>query len=207
MRKTPLRVAFFTDCFHEVNGVALTSRQLEGFARRRKMPFFSLHIGPETKIVTEQTVTVMELKRSRFSVALDAGMYFDLLGMRHWARVRRALREFQPDLIHITGPGDCGLLGLFSGMATETAAGRFLAYQSARVRLAAAGEVRSGVRPGIGAGSAFRAHLVLQLCARHPGSQSRVDRDAQEAHAQACVFDGARHRYGAVFTPEARPPG
>ncbi|MCU1260253.1 MAG: glycosyl transferase group 1 [Bryobacterales bacterium] len=111
MRETPPRVAFFTDCFHEVNGVALTSRQLDGFARRRDLPFFSLHIGPETKVVTEGPVTTMELKRSALSISLDAGMYFDLLGLRHLEHARRALTAFAPDLIHITGPGDCGLLG------------------------------------------------------------------------------------------------
>ncbi len=111
MERTHPRVAFFTDCFHEVNGVALTSRQYESFARRRRTPFFSLHIGPQTKLWTDESVTVMELQRSGASVALDAGMYFDMLWMRHLARVRRALQEFQPDLIHITGPGDCGLLG------------------------------------------------------------------------------------------------
>jgi phosphatidylinositol alpha 1,6-mannosyltransferase len=111
MTEIPLRIAFFTDCFHEVNGVALTSRQLDGFARRRGLPFFSLHIGPETKIVTEGAAVTMELKRSPLSIGLDAGMYFDVLGLRHMRRVRRALRAFAPDLIHITGPGDCGLLG------------------------------------------------------------------------------------------------
>jgi phosphatidylinositol alpha 1,6-mannosyltransferase len=111
MTETPPRVAFFTDCFHEVNGVALTSRQLDTFARHRGLPFFSLHIGPQTKLVTEGSCTTMELQRSPLSIGLDAGMYFDFLALRHLGRVRRALRTFAPDLIHITGPGDCGLLG------------------------------------------------------------------------------------------------
>lgn len=105
------RVAFFTDCFHEVNGVAHTSRQLDGYARRRGLPLFSLHVGPETNVVTEGAVTTMELKRSALSVALDADMYFDAMGLRHLGRTERALKAFAPDLIHITGPGDCGILG------------------------------------------------------------------------------------------------
>ncbi len=111
MSQNPPRIAFFTDCFHEVNGVAHTSRQLDSFARRRGLPFFSAHIGPETKVTAEGSVTTVELKRSGAAVALDAGMYFDLLGLRHAFRVRRELAKFRPDLIHITGPGDCGLLG------------------------------------------------------------------------------------------------
>ena len=107
------RVAFFTDCFHEVNGVALTSRQLDSFARKRELPFFSLHAGPKTKSWTEGAHTTVELRRSRPSVPLDAGMHFDPFFFRHLARVRRELKAFQPDVIHITGPGDCGLLGAY----------------------------------------------------------------------------------------------
>ena len=39
MNSSPPRVAFFTDTYDEINGVALTSRQLAAFARRRGYPF------------------------------------------------------------------------------------------------------------------------------------------------------------------------
>jgi glycosyltransferase involved in cell wall biosynthesis len=107
----PPRVAFFTDCFHEVNGVALTSRQLDAFARRRGLPFLSVHSGPKTCSWTHGSVTTLELKRGLFSIPLDAGMHFDTLCTRHLLRVKRALQAFEPDVIHITGPGDSGLLG------------------------------------------------------------------------------------------------
>jgi phosphatidylinositol alpha 1,6-mannosyltransferase len=106
-----MRVAFLTDCFHEVNGVALTSRQLDSFARRRNLPFLSVHVGPETKTWTDGSVTTLELKRSLASVPLDAGMHFDTLCLRHLSRVKKAIKAFEPDIIHITGPGDGGLLG------------------------------------------------------------------------------------------------
>ncbi len=111
MLQTPPRVAFFTDCFHEVNGVALTSRQLDGFARKRALPFLSVHAGPVTRVQNDGAYTSIELKRSLASVPLDAGMHFDVFAPRHFNLVRRELVLFQPDLIHITGPGDCGLLG------------------------------------------------------------------------------------------------
>jgi glycosyltransferase involved in cell wall biosynthesis len=38
-------------------------------------------------------------------------MHFDTLHTRHLTRVRNAVKAFDPDLIHITGPGDCGILG------------------------------------------------------------------------------------------------
>ena len=34
-----LRVAFFSCVYHEVDGVAETSRQFESFARRQQLPF------------------------------------------------------------------------------------------------------------------------------------------------------------------------
>ena len=106
------RVAFFTDCFHEVNGVALTSRQLHAFAERRGHPFFSLHIGSQRRVWTAGSVTTVEIDRSRFSLALDADMFFDFAFLRHLRFVRQELEAFRPDVIHITGPGDCGILGL-----------------------------------------------------------------------------------------------
>jgi glycosyltransferase involved in cell wall biosynthesis len=106
------RVAFITDCFHEVNGVALTSRQLHDFAARRRHPFFSIHIGQHRRTWREGSVTTMELDRSRFRMALDADMFFDFAFTRHLNAVRRELQQFRPDVIHITGPGDCGILGL-----------------------------------------------------------------------------------------------
>ena len=41
----PLRVAYFPDSFHEINGVAHTSRQFEAFARRRQLPFLCVRAG------------------------------------------------------------------------------------------------------------------------------------------------------------------
>jgi len=109
--EAPPRIAFLTDCFHEVNGVALTSRQLEAFARRRGLPFLSVHVGPQTKSWAEESVITLELKRSFGSIPLDAGMHFDAFCLRHFERVKRAIKAFEPDIIHITGPGDCGILG------------------------------------------------------------------------------------------------
>jgi phosphatidylinositol alpha 1,6-mannosyltransferase len=106
------RVAFLTDCFHEVNGVALTSRQLHDFAQRRQYPFFSVHAAQNRRLWREGSVTTMELDRSRLQLALDADMAFDFAFTRHLGAVRQELEAFRPDVIHITGPGDCGILGL-----------------------------------------------------------------------------------------------
>jgi len=105
------RVAFFTDSFHEVNGVALTSRQFEAFARRRGLPFLSVHGGPRETVVKDEPAWTLELRRGWAAFGLDRDLSCDpLLHMQH-ERVAQVLKEFRPDLIHITGPGDLGTLG------------------------------------------------------------------------------------------------
>jgi glycosyltransferase involved in cell wall biosynthesis len=106
-----MRVAFFTDSFHEINGVAHTSRNLDAFARRRGYPFLSVHAGPETSLVRDGNHLELNLKRSLAGIPLDNNMSFDPLFGRHWSRVVETLRQFRPDVLHITGPSDAGLLG------------------------------------------------------------------------------------------------
>jgi len=110
-------VAFFTDSFHEANGVALTSRQFDQFARERGYPFFSVHAGPATKHVKDGPYESFELANSRATLRLEHDLFFDLRFLRHRHRVIAALREFGPDLIHVTGPGHMGLLGAIAGKA------------------------------------------------------------------------------------------
>ena len=110
MQSAP-RVAFFADSFHEVNGVALTSRQLDAFARRRNLPFLSVHSGPETTTKTEGSITTMELERGPASLTIDDGLKFDPFLWRYMRRMVKAVRQFRPDVIHVTGPSDMGILG------------------------------------------------------------------------------------------------
>jgi phosphatidylinositol alpha 1,6-mannosyltransferase len=105
------RVAFFTDSFHEVNGVAHTSRHFDAFARRRSLPFLNVHAGPKTLLNQEGPVWTLELQRSDAGIGLEHDMSFDLLFWRHRRMVAAALKEFGAELIHITGPSDVGVLG------------------------------------------------------------------------------------------------
>lgn len=107
----PPRVAFFTDSFYEVNGVAHTSRNFDAFARRRAMPFLNVHAGPQTRLTREGPVWAMELKRSPVGFGLEHDMSFDLLLMRFRHKLAVHLKEFGAELIHITGPSDVGMLG------------------------------------------------------------------------------------------------
>jgi glycosyltransferase involved in cell wall biosynthesis len=106
-------VAFFTDSFHEVNGVALTSRQFEDFARRRELPFLSVHAGPRTHTETIGSVTRCEIQRSKaaFNVEATSDLAFDPLIARNRTTLLYQLGKFRPDVVHVTGPGDFGMLG------------------------------------------------------------------------------------------------
>lgn len=105
------RVAFFTDSFHDVNGVAHTSRQLDQFARRQGHPILSVHAGPRTAEWVEDSCHTLEFGRSRSRIPLDEGLAFDPWFMRFWPRAAAAVDRFQPNVIHVTGPGDLGTLG------------------------------------------------------------------------------------------------
>jgi glycosyltransferase involved in cell wall biosynthesis len=106
-------VALFTDSFYETNGVARVSREFASFAQRSNLPFFCVHAGKETGVSREGSVWTMDLKRSLASFPLDKDLNCDLLLNRYRNRLVRELTEFQPDLIHITGPGDLGVLGFW----------------------------------------------------------------------------------------------
>ncbi|MDQ4120123.1 MAG: glycosyltransferase [Acidobacteriota bacterium] len=108
-----LRVAFFTDSYLEVNGVALTSKRLENFAFRRGYPFLTVHAGTKTELTKDGSVIRQELKRSPLAIPMDAGLKYDPLFERHHSRAKKLVAEFKPDVIHITGLNDVSILGVY----------------------------------------------------------------------------------------------
>jgi phosphatidylinositol alpha 1,6-mannosyltransferase len=106
------RVAYFPDSFHEINGVAHTSRHFEAYARRHQLPFLCIRAGNRS-ISLEQhgELTTLELPRGFLSFPLDKDLRIDPLFFRFFGRMTRALREFGAELIHITGPSDLGIMG------------------------------------------------------------------------------------------------
>ncbi len=111
------RVALFTDCFHEVNGVALTCRQLHAFAQRRGLPLLTVHAGdrPESGNASSGAggPAMLQLRRSPLAIAVDSELSFDLLLQRHRGRALEAARSWGAEVVHITSPGDVGILGAF----------------------------------------------------------------------------------------------
>ena len=110
MRANP-RVALFTDSYLEVNGVAHTSRQLATHAMRAGRDLLVVHAGPQTGEVNDGSLHRLSLHRTTVGFALDVDLRFDLLLWRYATRVVDVVQRFKPDLIHLTGPSDIGLLG------------------------------------------------------------------------------------------------
>lgn len=106
-----LRIAFFPDAYHEVDGVANTSRHFEAFAKKHRVEFLTVHAGPKRQIFTSGSVTRIELPRSPVTLRLDRTHRHDLAFWRHYRQVFERVQAFAPDVVQITGPSDVGMLG------------------------------------------------------------------------------------------------
>jgi glycosyltransferase involved in cell wall biosynthesis len=111
---SPPRIAYFPDSFHEVNGVAHTSRHFTAYARRHNIPMLCVRAGQTTRrLRPEGSVHAIELGRSPLAVHLEKDLSFDPLFFRYTNRVSASVRSFRPDIIHITGPSELGLFGAY----------------------------------------------------------------------------------------------
>lgn len=107
------RVAFFTDTFQEINGVALTSRQLTAFAGRRQYPFLCIRGAAATRKFDEDDVTHIELARGPFAFELDHGLRHDPALWRLAGYVLEMVEDFKPDIVHVVSPGDVSEVGVY----------------------------------------------------------------------------------------------
>jgi len=109
---SPPRVAYFPDSFHEINGVAHTSRHFEAFARRRHLPFLCVRAGGRSPALLEEgSIWTLELPRGFLSFALEKDLRFDPAFLRHFPLIQQVMERFQPEVVHITGPSELGMLG------------------------------------------------------------------------------------------------
>lgn len=105
------RVALFADSLLEVNGVALTCRMLDSFAARHGLPLLLVHAGPETAVRRRGQQWRLSLRTSRLHWSLEKDLKFDFLFWRHLKLACRTLREFEAEIVHLTGPNHTGFLG------------------------------------------------------------------------------------------------
>ena len=107
------RVALFCETFHEINGVALTARQLAAYAQRQNFPLLAVHGGKTTGTHDEGSARRVELKRAWPSIPIECDLKYDFFFWRYAGLIREELKRFQPDVIHITSPGELGQLGVY----------------------------------------------------------------------------------------------
>ena len=92
--------------------MAHTARHFAAWAARTGKPFLCVRAGPGSpRSVKEDSLHTLELPRGAASFALDKDLEYDPLFARHAGAISQALRAFKPDLVHITGPSELGMLG------------------------------------------------------------------------------------------------
>jgi phosphatidylinositol alpha 1,6-mannosyltransferase len=101
------RVALFADTFYEVNGAARTCREFAAYARRERLPFFCVRWGK----ARQASADALELVRSGLSLPVDPDLRFDPCCYQALDAVQKEVEKFQPDVIHVTSPGDLGIMG------------------------------------------------------------------------------------------------
>jgi glycosyltransferase involved in cell wall biosynthesis len=121
MIETP-RVALFADTFHEINGAANVLRRLVNFARENDFPLMCVRAGQETSFCEEGSLQIYEFERSRLSIPVDGELRYDPLFWRFRKLIGEKLREFRPNVIHLTGLNDVSQLGFFFAHYNRTPA-------------------------------------------------------------------------------------
>lgn len=211
MKKESPRVAFFPCVYHEVDGVAQTSRQFEAFARRQELPFLMVHAGPRDEVKTAGPVTRVQLQRGPVKFPLDRAHDYDLLFLRYYRKLEPLLRELRPDVVQITGPSDVGTLGAYVAHKMKiplAASWQTNIHQYARRRMAAAvsflpaeiaGKI-AGVTERLSFRASARFYKIPRLLFAPNQEMIRV---LEEATGKPCYL--MSHAVDtAVFSPEFR---
>jgi len=106
-----LRVALFPCAYNEVDGVANTMRHFEAFAQQHELPLLNIHGGFSSYRQHDGYVERLEFPRRWPKFRLDARHDFDLNFWRYLRQIEEVVREFRPNILHITGPSDVGQMG------------------------------------------------------------------------------------------------
>lgn len=200
------RVALFCETYHEINGVALTARQLVAYAKRHDFPLLAIHGGKQPGVHTEGSVRRIELRRSWLSIGIERDLEFDFAFCRYGERIRRELLRFQPDVIHITSPGRAWGTWCVSLVEAENSLGGFLAHEFPPICGTAFAEIdsfpaRENCAANGGVVAAARAAdpvVVLRVRRRHAGAHQPAGGLAAEGIGKAIVSDAQGSGCGAV---------
>ena len=107
----PLRVALFPCAYNEIDGVANAMHEFEAFARRQRLPLLNVHGGYESYQRQDGCLEQWEFRRRWPKFRLDERHDFDVNFWRYLPQIQNLVRNFRPDVLHITGPSDIGQIG------------------------------------------------------------------------------------------------
>ena len=107
------RVALFADTFHETNGAANFLRRLVNYAKEKNYEFLCVRSGEKTGFYRDGSVSFLDLKRGRASIPLDGALRFDPFLWQHKRLVSETLKDFAPQIIHVTGLNDISQFGYY----------------------------------------------------------------------------------------------
>lgn len=113
------RVALFADTFHEINGAANFLRRLTAFAKENDLPMLCVRSGETTEISDDGSVRFLDLKRGIVSIPIDCQLKYDPLLWKNRGRVKNALTEFRPQVMHLTGLNDISQFGFLHAHLTD----------------------------------------------------------------------------------------
>ncbi len=206
MRRSP-RVAFFTDSYEEANGIARLTHELELYAARRDLPFLCVHASTLTSLGPPGLRLRLRLGRSAAAFPLEHDLRFDPLLWRHVRLVRRVVCEFQPDILHVTGPSDVGQLGAYLGHrlsipmvgSWHTNLHQYAALRSQKWLRWLPKSLRIAVQGGMERQVPACGGALLSCPAGGAGAQRGSRPPPIGAATQTDLPDAARRRHGDVF--------
>ncbi|NJM52568.1 MAG: glycosyltransferase family 1 protein [Blastocatellia bacterium] len=77
---------------------------------KTRLPFLCVYADDKTRQTIDESLTNLALKRSPVAIPIDGGLKYDPFYNRHIKRVEKALNEFKPDVIHLTGVNDVSII-------------------------------------------------------------------------------------------------
>ena len=104
-------MALFACAYNEIDGVANTMRYFDAFAKSRDFPLLNIHGGVDQYRRRDGSVERVELQRRWPKFSVDYQHDYDLNLWRYFAEMEETVREFRPDIVHVTGPSDIGQMG------------------------------------------------------------------------------------------------
>jgi len=86
-------------------------RYFDAFAKSRDFPLLNIHGGVDQYRRRDGSVERVELQRRWPKFSVDYQHDYDLNLWRYFAEMEETVREFRPDIVHVTGPSDIGQMG------------------------------------------------------------------------------------------------